>query len=158
MNSWYLIVSVILLESIQVCMNLIFLLIFYHSKYNFYITKEKRKYNQVQLTNWEMLEIYLFKSFLFNDEVYLLILNVIFGILVILKPSFTMLFILQLLTIIKFLPTIKQIAEAFKIRISQLIMMVGFLFILIYFYSNISFFFYSKEFVMNSDSVIFIFI
>ena len=158
LNSWYLIVSVILLESIQVCMNLIFLLIFYHSKYNFYITKEKRKYNQVQLTNWEMLEIYLFKSFLFNDEVYLLILNVIFGILVILKPSFTMLFILQLLTIIKFLPTIKQIAEAFKIRISQLIMMVGFLFILIYFYSNISFFFYSKEFVMNSDSVIFIFI
>ena len=101
------------------------------------------------------IEIFIIKSFLLNDEVYLLILNIIIGIIVLLKPSLIGLFVLQLFTVIKFSPTIQQIVEAFRIRISQLLNMVGFLAILIYFYANISFFFYSGEFVKDTDSVIF---
>jgi hypothetical protein len=52
-----------------------------------------------------------------------------------------------LLTVIKFVPTIKEIVIAFKLRFSQLLSMIGFLAILIYFYSNIGFYFLSDEFV-----------
>jgi hypothetical protein len=153
MDSWYVFGTLIFLEALQVIMNIVFLYIFYHSKYNFYVSKEKRKFNDVALTTNDKLEIYFLKSFLLNDEVYLLILNIIIGIIVLLRPSFIGLFILQLFTVIKFSPTIQQIVEAFKIRSSQLANMVGFLAILIYFYANISFFFYSGEFVKSTDSV-----
>jgi hypothetical protein len=153
MESWYVFGTLMFIESLQVIMNIKYLYVFYKSKYNFYVSKEKRKYTDVELTTKDILEIYFLKSFFLNDEVYLLNLNIIIGAVVLLRPTLIGLFILQLFTIIKFLPTIKQIIEAFTIRISQLLNMVGFLAILIYFYANISFFFYSGEFVKSTDSV-----
>jgi hypothetical protein len=153
LESWYVFGTLMFLESLQVMMNIKYLYVFYKSKYNFYVTKEKRKYTDVELTTKDILEIYFIKSFLLNDEVYLLNLNIIIGVVVLLRPTFIGLFILQLFTVIKFSPTIQQIVEAFRIRVSQLLNMVGFLAILIYFYANISFFFYSGEFVKSTDSV-----
>jgi inositol 1,4,5-triphosphate receptor type 3 len=61
------------------------------------------------------------------------------------------LFTLQLFSAIKFVATIKEIVIAFKLRITQLISMVLFLLILIFFYSNISYNFFPGEFNIETD-------
>ena len=55
-------------------------------------------------------------------------------------------FALQLLTVIKFIDTIKEIFLAFKLRFIQLICIIGFLLILIFFYANVGFYFLIDEF------------
>jgi hypothetical protein len=131
---------------IQILMNVIYLIIFLISKHKFYVHLEKSIREKDSLTYLDNLRIHLFDAFLFNEEIYLMILNIIIGSLGILSSYGTFLFSLQLLTIIKFVPTIKEIVIAFKLRFSQLISMIGFLAILIYFYSNIGFYFLSDEF------------
>jgi hypothetical protein len=81
-----------------------------------------------------------------------MILNILIGSLGLVSSYSTFLFSLQLLTVIKFVPTIKEIVIAFKLRFSQLISMIGFLGILIFFYSNIGFHFLSDEFVLELES------
>ena len=157
-DSFYVFGTLIFIETLQVSMNIIFLVIFYQSKYNFYISKEKNHHKDCNLTKMQRFEIFIVKSFLLNDEVYLLILNILIGVIVLLRPSFIGLFILQLFTVVKFFPTIQQIVEAFRIRIFQLLNMLGFLGILTYFYANMSFYFFSGEFLKVTDSVLLILI
>jgi len=132
-------------------MNIIFLIIFYKYKYSYYLWKEKKTVKDKHLNLKDKFVVYVLNSFIINDEVYLVNLNFLIGVFVIFVPNFFTLFILQLFTIIKFIPTIKQILIAFKTRLNQLLNMVGFLAILIYFYANISFFYFSEEFVKETD-------
>jgi hypothetical protein len=142
----------VLLAFIQILFNVAYLFIFAVSKYKFYILVQKTSSEKKSLSIMEWINIHLLDSFFFNDEIYLMILNIIIGCLGILSTYATFLFSLQLLTVIKFVPTIKEIVIAFKLRFSQLLSMVGFLAILIYFYSNIGFFFLSNEFVKTLDN------
>lgn len=142
----------VLLAFIQILFNVAYLFIFAVSKYKFYILVQKTSSEKKSLSIMEWINIHLLDSFFLNDEIYLMILNIIIGCLGILSTYASFLFSLQLLTVIKFVPTIKEIVIAFKLRFSQLLSMVGFLAILIYFYSNIGFFFLSNEFVKTLDN------
>ena len=144
-------ITTVSLAGIQIFINLVYLLIFIISKYKFYVLVQKSNYDKSAITALDWLKIHLFDSFLFNDEIYLMILNIIIGCLGIVSSYATFLFSLQLLTVIKFVPTIKEIVIAFKLRFSQLISMIGFLAILIFFYSNIGFYFLSGEFDKDVD-------
>jgi inositol 1,4,5-triphosphate receptor type 3 len=93
-----------------------------------------------------MIHIYVLDSFLFNEEIYLLNFMILMSILGIITHYNLFYFVLQLLVVINFVDTIKEIVIAFQIRFSQLFCMIGFLAILIFFFSNIGFFFYIDEF------------
>jgi hypothetical protein len=140
------------LASFQIFINIIYLIIFLISKHGFYVIVQKSQIDKKGLSIIEWLRVYVLDSFFFNDETYLMILNIIIGCLGLVSSYATFLFSLQLLTVIKFVPTIKEIVIAFKLRLTQLISMIGFLGILIFFYANFGFFFLYEEFFKDLDS------
>jgi hypothetical protein len=134
----------------QICMNLLYLYKFYVSKYRFEVIVGKRKLGK-GLSLPQLIRLNVFDSFLFNDEISLLILNNIIALIALFSKYGIFLYSIQLLTIVKFVSTIKEIVIAFKLRFIQLVSMIGFLLILIFFYSNIGFFFLYSEFEVDSD-------
>ena len=71
---------------------------------------------------------------------------ILMGIFGIISKYYLFFYVLQLLTVINFTDTIYEIVQAFYIRFTQLICMIGFLAILIFFFSNVGFYFYIDEF------------
>ncbi len=139
---------------LQVIMDVVFLIIFIISKYNFYVLLSKNELGKDhKLTILEAIKVYVFDAFLFNDEIYLLLLIIIMGIGGVFSEYGSFLFALQLLSIIKFVDTIKEIVLAFKIRLTQLVCMIGFLAILIFFYSNFGFYFLINEYNIEIEGV-----
>ena len=134
----------------QLIVNSGLLLLFFKHKYGFYIKVAKDNYSLKGVEGLEkiinMFHIYILDSFLFNDEIYLLNFMILLSILGIITHYNLFYFVLQLLIVINFVDTIKEIVIAFQIRFSQLFCMIGFLAILIFFFSNIGFFFYIDEF------------
>ena len=87
-------------------MDVIFLIIFIISKYNFYVLLSKNELGKDhKLTILEAIKVYVFDAFLFNDEIYLLLLIIIMGIGGVFSEYGSFLFALQLLSIIKFCTT-----------------------------------------------------
>jgi hypothetical protein len=134
----------------QICMNILYLYKFYISKYRFEVLVGKRKLGK-GLSLPQLIKLNVFDSFIFNEEIYLLILNIIIALIALFSRYGIFLYSIQLLTIVKFVSTIKEIVIAFKLRFIQLISMIGFLLILIFFYSNIGFFFLYSEFEVDGD-------
>ncbi len=144
-------VSILGLSTIFI--NCLFLIFFISSKYNFYLSIEISKLeNPLEMTSFNKLQLYVFKCFLGNEEIYLMILNIFISLVGIISKKFSFLFAIQLLTVVKFVPTIKEIVIAFKLRIFQLASMIAFLGILIFFYSTFGFYFFHKEFEMELDN------
>ena len=134
----------------QIIVNSGLLFLFFKHKYGFYIKVAKDNYSLKNVEGLEkilnMFHIYILDSFLFNEEIYLLNYLILMSTLGIICHYNLFYFVLQLLVVINFVDTIKEIVIAFQIRFSQLICMIGFLAILIFFFSNIGFFFYIDEF------------
>jgi inositol 1,4,5-triphosphate receptor type 3 len=144
---------IIILGLVTVFINLIYLIFFVLAKYKFYVNIEKSKLkNPLEMSLLDRIRIYIFTSFLANEEIYLMILNIFISLIGIVSKKFTFLFTLQLLTVVKFVPTIKEIVLAFKMRISQLASMIAFLGILIFSYSIIGFYFFINEFEMELEN------
>jgi hypothetical protein len=143
---------IMIIAVVQIFANLMYLFVFLFSKYDYYLSIERSKIHDKKLSIWQQINLRL-DAFLFNDEIYIVILNTVVGLFAVFNIRYTFLFTMQLLTIIKFVDTIKEIVIAFKIRIGQLLSMIGFLIILIYFYSNIGFYYFADEFKMTMDSV-----
>ena len=141
----------VIIAGIQLFINLIYISIFFMSKYKFYVILAKSEYENKELELFDLIKIYFLDSFLFNDEIYLMILIMIMGAIGVSSKYCSFLFTLQLFSAIKFVATIKEIVIAFKLRITQLISMVLFLLILIFFYSNISYNFFPGEFNIETD-------
>ena len=131
----------------QIFLNILYLYMFYISKYGFYIVLLKNKLGKDHnLTLKEKIDLYLLDSLLYNDETYLMFLIIITSIAGLITKYRSFLFALQLLSIVKFIDTIKEILLAFKLKFNQIIGIIGFLIIFIYFFSNFEFFFLINEF------------
>jgi hypothetical protein len=143
---------ILLLAISTIIINCGYLLCFLFSKYSFYTTMEKSKLeNPFEISILDRIRIYFIDSFLLNEETYLMIINIFISIVGSLSRKLTFLFSLQLLTVVKFVPTIKEIVQAFRMRFFQLLSMIGFLGILIFFYSIVGFYFLQDEFLMELD-------
>lgn len=155
--------AILIIGLIQVFINISALGIFLFSKYNlsFYyslngLIKEKftflvkKDFNKNiiidSLSLYDKFRIYILDSIILDEDIYFVLINLILGILGIINFYTSFLFSLQLITISKFVPTLNDILKAFKSRYDQLIAMVFFLFILIYFYANVGMFFLKTEF------------
>ena len=140
----YLINSIVIF---QILLNILYLYMFYISKYGFYVLLLKNKLGKDHnLTLKEKIDLYLLDSLIYNDETYLMFLIIITSIAGLMIKYSAFLFVLQLLSIVKFIDTIKEILLAFKLKFNQIIGIIGFLIIFIYFFSNFEFFFLINEF------------
>lgn len=170
-NIYYFVCS---LSILQTLINIIFLAFFLISKYRFYVILEKSNVLQIKkeqniannkdkkkasfntflnISFYNKIEIYILNSFILNEEIYIILLNIIVCLIASWTYYTTFLFSLQLLTIIKFVPAVKQIVTAFNMRITQLISMICFLIIILFIYANIGFQFYYDEFKLKLDNV-----
>ena len=144
------------IEMIQITINLLFISAFFYSKYFKYVMLETSKKKAKKLGFLKKLYIYIFNCLIFNNEVDWLIVNLFIGLLIMIRPTYIFLYCLQLLAVIKFVPSISAILIAFKLRISQLLQMIGLLIILINFYANLSYHFLRDEFIIEMNDVYFI--
>ena len=139
-------VLTLLMAGFQIIVNIIYISIFINSKYKFYIILSKSQFETKELEFFDYIKIYILDSLLFNDEVSLMILIIIMGLIGILSEYASFLFTLQLLTVVKFVATIKEIVLAFQLRIGQLVSLLFLLFIFLFFLANIGFNFFPEEF------------
>ena len=135
----------------QLLINILLLYRFFQTKYLFYVEITRNKYDKITSSSTyekiiNFIHIYILNSFLFNEEILLLNFIILMGIFGIISKYYLFFYVLQLLTVINFTDTIFEIVQAFYIRFTQLICMIGFLGILIFFFSNIGFFYYIDEF------------
>ena len=139
------------LSIMQLTVNIFLLYEFFQTKYLFYVKILKKKYDTTNtISNYEKIKnvfnIYILDSFLLNEEINLLLFIILMGIFVLFSKYYLFFYVLQLVTVINFTDTIYEIVQAFYIRFTQLICMIGFLAILIFFFSNVGFYFYIDEF------------
>jgi hypothetical protein len=110
-----------------------------------------------KISIWKKLKLFIFDCFLFNEEAILINFNIVLGVIGISHFYATMIFSMQLLTVVRFVETIRDILQAFRSKFDQLIAMVFFLFFLIYFYTNVAFYFLNSEFTGRGTGYVFIF-
>ena len=139
------------LSIIQLCVNIFLVYEFFKTKYLFYVKILKKKYDTTNtISKYERIinffNIYILDSFLINEEIYLLLFIILMGIFGLFSKYHLFFYVLQLVTVINFTDTIYEIVQAFYIRFTQFICMIGFLAILIFFFSNVGFYFYIDEF------------
>jgi len=80
--------------------------------------------------------------------------NFIIPLLILMNRQFIFLYPIQIFSLIKYIPTLKEIAKAFYLKITNIIAMILFLIILVNFFSAIGFFFiYNKEVSSEEDSI-----
>jgi len=154
---------VLILGLIQIFINICGLAIFIFSKYNlsfYYVINKliKEKFSNMlskefdktlfisKLNNYDKFRIYFLESILLNEDAFGIIFNILIAIIGISNFYANFLFSLQLLTIYRFVLSIKNVIQALLSRYRQLLTLLLFLVILINFYSNICFYFMKSEF------------
>ena len=131
----------------QIILNVLYLYMFYISKYGFYISLLQNKLGKDhKLTLKEKINLYVLDSFLLNDEIYLIFFIIITSIFGLLLKYNAFLFAIQLLTIIKFIDIIREILSAFQLKLVETLEVIEFLAIVIYFVANFEFYFLIDEF------------
>ena len=131
----------------QILLNVLYLYMFYISKYGFYISLLQNKLGKDhKLTLKEKIDLYVLDSFVLNDEIYLIFFIIITSIFGLILKYNAFLFAIQLLTIIKFIDIIREILSAFKLKLVETLEVIEFLAIVIYFVANFEFFFLIDEF------------
>ena len=135
-----------ILSVLQILFNIFFLIIYYRSKYKFNVFFAESEYADKEMNIFDKLKVYVFDSFVFHDDVYLMILIMIMDFLGLLSDKLKFLYSLQLFSVVKFVETIKIIVLAFQTQILKLFSILGFLLIFIFFYANISYRFLQGEF------------
>ena len=133
-----------LVETGQILFNMTYITFYLLSKYKLNILLDIN--NELSKIN-----LYFIQNILLNEDVSFLILNMILSFIILFYPFLFGLICLQLLTVIKFIPTIKEIFLAFYMNGSSLIGMLGLLTILVYFFTNFSFFFLHDEFNRTNE-------
>ena len=157
LNSGEIFTEIVLICYLQILINFSYMVFFLYSKYTLSseITKleisAKNKNNK--LSPFDYLRIYLLDSFVFHSDIRLIFVNTIFACIIILNPNWIYICILQLFTIYKFVPTIRDLMIAFTLSMTQLISMIIFLIILMFIYANIGFFFFNDNFITLTDQV-----
>lgn len=148
----------------QILINFISLIIFLIVKQDLWITYEINNIRRIEFSYmgnsiidreiiltkinlFRKIRLFFIDSFLINEEIILINFNILLGIIGISQFYATMIFSLQLLTVVRFVETIRDILLAFRSRFDQLVAMVFFLLFLIYFYTNVAFYFLNSEYL-----------
>ena len=131
----------------QILLNVLYLYMFYISKYGFYISLLQNKLGKDhKLTLKEKINLYVLDSFVLNEEMFLIFFIIITSIFGLILKYNAYIFALQFITIIKFIDIIREILSAFKLKLFELLEVIEVLAILIYFVANFEYFFLIDEF------------
>ena len=148
------------LEMILICINLFFIVLFIVTRYPLNISLLKAKYESKKekknLVDYykltvDYLKIYFIDSLLLSDEINLMILVALIGITGYISKYDIIFFGFQLLTIGKFVSTIREIIYAFVKRTDQLVSMILFLAIIMFAFANYDYYFLRSEYMLTQD-------
>jgi hypothetical protein len=151
-NDFYMYYPIFALAATQMSINLYYLYIFYKNKLDYYVMLNKLQLTKKKLTWSENVKLRVIDSFLLNEETCIMWVNVLIAALSFHSRQWTFLFTVQLLGVVRFVETIKQIFFAFRMRFAQFISMIGFLAILINLYAMFGFFFEVNQFKIEVET------
>jgi hypothetical protein len=151
-DDYYMYYPIFVLAGAQMAYNLYYLYIFYKTKLDYHVMLNKLQLTKKKLTWLENVKLTVVDSFLFNEETYIMWLNVLVAAFSFHSRQWTFLFTVQLLGVVRFVETIKQIFYAFRLRFAQFISMIGFLAILINLYAMFGFFFEVNQFKIEVET------
>ena len=144
-------ILLVIISIVQVIFNLYFLSIYYRSKYKYNVYISQSEYENKKMNILDKLKVYVFDSFVLHQDTYFMILTIFMNILALISDNFTLLYSLELLSIVKFSKTIKIVLIAITSQVPSFLSIFGFLLIFIYFYANISFSFLRDQFVIETE-------
>ena len=145
------------MEMLLILVNLVFIGFFAITKYPLNVSLLKVKFQRkiensnIKMYPWDYFKIYFLDSFLLSEELSLMILVTCIGIAGCITRFDIIFFSFQLLTIGKFVSTIKEIIDAFVIRIGQLVSMVVFLAIIMFAFANYDYYFLKQQYLLEQE-------
>ena len=158
-NQYHRIFTIILpIGIIQTIIALIFIVIWFISKFSLYFTIEKEKYyishrinKEEKLSIPQYLDIIIIKTFLSRRETINFSWNLLFSIIGISSSRFLFVYSLQILIIVNIISTLRSITKAIVMRYKQLFTFLMFLIVETYIFSTIAFYLLSKDFVHENE-------
>ena len=158
-NSYHKIFNTILpIGIVQTIISLIFIIIWYISKFSLYFTIEKEKYyishrinKEEKLSLYQYLDIIIMKTILSRRETINFTWNLLFSIIGIASSKFLFVYSLQILIIVNIISTLRSITKAIVMRYKQLFTFLMFLVVETYIFSTIAFYLLSKDFVHENE-------
>ena len=136
----------------QILFNLYFLNIYYRSKYKFNVLKLESENSDKKMSKFDKFKLYVLDSFLFHEDTYFMTFIIILSLFCLFSDRFNFLYSLELLSACKLSTIIDLVISAIVTQMPKFLTIFGFLFILIYFYANISYKFLKDEFVIEIES------
>lgn len=143
---------IIVLGAIQIAVNFIGLILFLIIKYPFLnyscVVSYPVYYKNIYIQNlYKYFDIFIYKNLITNKDVFLILGNLIIGIVSICSQSLMFLYSLQLISILRVMKTVEEIFMAFEKRIMQVIIMVLFLAVIVNFFANIAYYALNQQFI-----------
>ena len=110
-------------------------------------------YNEVNknISVWKLIYVGFFEVFLFNREINMFLLTIIFNILFLILKNYLFL-IIEILFIVNIVPTLSDILKAMQIKYLHIILVLLFDFLIVNVFSWLGFFFFKDFFV--SDEIL----
>ena len=143
---------------VQTAVSLLFIIIWFISKFWLYFTIEKEKYyishrikKEEKLSIPQYMDIIIFRTILSRRETVNFFWNLLFSIIGISSSRFLFIYSLQILIIVNIISTLRSITKAIVMRYKQLLSFVMFLVIEIYIFSTIAFSLLSKDFIHENE-------
>ena len=143
---------------VQTAVSLLFIIIWFISKFWLYYTIEKEKYyishrinKEEKLSIPQYMDIILFKTILSRRETVNFFWNFFFSLISISSSRFIFIYSLQILIIVNIISTLRSITKAIVMRYKQLLSFIMFLVIEIYIFSTIAFSLLSKDFIHENE-------
>ena len=144
-------ILITIISFLQILFNLYFLNIYYKSKYQFNVLKLESENSDKKMSNFDKLKLYVFDSFLFHEDTYFMTIIIILSLFCLFSDEFNFLYSLELLSACKLSTIITLVISAIITQMPKFLTIFGFLFILIYFYANISYKFLRDEFTIEIE-------
>ena len=140
---------------IQLILNLVVIWFWVKTKLMLYYRIETSKFvneNKVQkesLTKYQKFKIFFIRSILWKNEIILFFSNIIITSIVLIFPSLSFLFCLQLIQAIQLNKTIRNVILAITIKKKELLTAWLLIAVLSYIYSTLAFYFYRDDYIDN---------
>ena len=107
-------------------------------------------YNEINkdVSKWKLVYVGFFEVFLFNKEINMFLLTIIFNILFLLLRNYLFL-VIEILFIVNIVPTLSDILKAMRIKYLHIILVLLLDFLIVYVFMWLGFFFFNNFFVYD---------
>lgn len=141
----------LILTIVQIINNVVGLICYGLSKFKFKIFYFTQIYKNLTDDYLKYTKKVLYDGIIMDNEIRFMIFNILVAVVAVSKSNLSFLYSIQLITLLKFLDTIREVFKAFQDRIIEVLYMVLFLIIIVQLFSIIAFISFRKKFLIAAD-------